>query len=148
MLDTLMKFGAYRVNYFEPQNRKNPEAFGFYIRADVIEGQPYNREAKHQLYLGLNLIEKELGMGNLIGIYLDVNSPQNFQQSAYQQMKMDILSGYFHRILFLDQSVISGCQGTEEDLIYLASVVGWVEILTWQEARLVSKIISEPVYIG
>ena len=65
MLDTLMKFGAYRVNYFEPLIQDNPEAFGFYIRAEIEEGQAYSHDAKHQLYAGLDLIQRILGMNNL-----------------------------------------------------------------------------------
>ena len=48
MLDTLMKFGAYRVNYFDTQKLKDPESFGFYIRAEIEEGQVYSHDAKHQ----------------------------------------------------------------------------------------------------
>lgn len=144
MLDTLMKFGAYRVDYFEQKNRFNPEAFGFYIRADIEEGQPYSREAKHHLYKGLNLIHRELGMSNLIGIYLDVDCLKNLQRPAYQQMKKDILNGYFRRILILDEITIRGCPRAELDLKDLACRVGWLEFLILKGTGLRSKFVGEP----
>ena len=141
MLDTLMKFGAYRVNYFEPLIQENPKAFGFYIRAEIEEGQAYSHDAKHQLYAGLDLIQRILGMNNLVGIYMDVNCLTNLQRPAYQQMKKDIVAGYFHRILVLDATAINGCPGSEQDLNELSAIVGGLELIVWQG----SKIIMTPV---
>jgi hypothetical protein len=141
MLDTLMKFGAYRVNYFESLIRENPEAFGFYIRAEIEEGQAYSHDAKHQLYAGLDLIQRVLGMNNLVGIYMDINCLMNLQRPAYQQMKKDIVAGYFRRILVLDTAAINGCPGSEQDLNELSTIVGGLEMIVWQG----SEIIRTPV---
>ena len=144
MLYSLMKFGAYRVNYFEQSNQPNPDAFGFYIRAELEEGQPYSFKAKHQLYVGLDLINRTLGMENLVGIYLDIDCLKNLQRPAYQQMKRDILCGYFKRILVLDSQAISGCPGSEKDLLELAGLVGELELLVWQGSRFSSQYIGVP----
>ena len=148
MLDTLMKFGAYRVNYFEPLIQKNLDAFGFYIRAEIEEGQAYSHEAKHQLYNGLDLIQRVLGMNNLVGIYMDVNCLKNLQRPAYQQMKKDITSGYFRRILVLDTVAIKGCLGSEKDLAELAYLVGGLEMLVWHRSKLVTMRIGESMVIN
>ena len=144
MLDTLMKFGAYRVDYFGNQYQRNPNAFGFYIRAEVEEGSPYSRESKHQLYEGLDLIQNKLGMGNLVGIYVDVNCLKNLSRPAYHQMKMDIVAGYFSRILILEEAAIFGCPGSEQDLIDLADLVGSIHVWVWDGSSIRPKIV-EPV---
>jgi hypothetical protein len=146
MLDTLMKFGAYRVDYFEKQQQWNPNSFGFYIRAEVEDGIPYNRESKHQLYEGLDLIQNKLGMGNLVGIYLDVNCLKNLSRPAYQQMKQDIANGLFSRILILEEAAIFGCPGTEQDLLDLANHVGSIHVWIWDGNSIRSKIV-EPILV-
>lgn len=145
MLDTLMKFGAYRVNYFEGLSQGNPDAFGFYIRAEVEDGQAYSHDAKHQLYTGLDLIQRFIGMKNLAGIYLDVNCLKNLQRPAYQQMKRDILSGYFRRILVLDEGALNGCPGSLRDLHELAGLVGGLEVISWRRSKMNLRLIGEPV---
>jgi hypothetical protein len=136
MLDSLMKFGAYRVNYFETLTQENPNAFGFYIRAEIEKGQVYSHQAKHQLYIGLDLIQRLLGMNNLAGIYVDIDCLNNLLRPAYQQMKRDILTGYFHKILVLDEFAINGCPGAVSDLNSLADLVGGLSLLVWQESNL------------
>ena len=148
MLDTLMKFGAYRVEHFEPLNQLNPECFGLYIRAEIEKGQVYSHEAKHQLYMGLDLIHRLLGMQNLAGIYLDIDCLKNMQRPAYQQMKRDILAGSFCRILVLNPMVISGCPGSESDLHELAGCMGCLELLIWNRSKLTSKLIGKPALGG
>jgi len=146
MLDTLMKFGAYRVDYFEKQHQRNLNAFGFYIRAEVEDGSPYSRESKHQLYEGLDLIQNKLGMGNLVGIYLDVNCLENLSRPAYQQMKMDIADGLFSRILIIEEKALFGCPGTEQDLDDLANHIGNIHIWVWDGNSIRPKIF-EPVAV-
>lgn len=141
MLDSLMKFGAYRVNYFEPFIKNSPEAFGFYIRAEIEQGQAYSHMAKHQLYVGLDLIQRRLGMQNLVGIYIDINCLANLKRPAYQQMKRDILSGYFQKILILEKDAIEGCPGAVADLNDLADHAGGLELLSWHDSRLVETIV-------
>jgi hypothetical protein len=137
MLDSLMKFGAYRVNYFETLTQQNPNAFGFYIRAEIEKGQAYSHKAKHQLYTGLDLIQRLLGMKNLAGIYVDIDCLKNLQRPAYQQMKRDIHTGYFHKILVLDEFAIMSCPGEVTDLTVLADQIGELDLLTWQDSNLV-----------
>jgi len=137
MLDSLMKFGAYRVNYFETLTQENPNAFGFYIRAEIERGQAYSHEAKYQLYIGLDLIHRLLGMNNLAGIYVDIDCPVNLERPAYQQMKRDILQGYFHRILVLDEFALGDCPGAAADLMDLGNQVGRMDLLVWQDSHLV-----------
>ncbi len=145
MLDSLMKFGAYRVSYFESLTRENPNAFGFYIRAEIEKGQAYSHQAKHQLYIGLDLIQRLLGMNNLAGIYVDIDCLNNLQSPAYQQMKRDILTGYFHKILVLDEFAINGCPGAVSDLKSLSDLVGGLELIIWQESNLLEMPVGNVV---
>jgi hypothetical protein len=145
MLDSLMKFGAHRVNYFEALNEHNPEAFGFYIRAEIPAGQAYSHEAKYQLYAGLDLIQRCLGMKNLAGIYVDIDCLKNLQRPAYQQLRRDVLSGHFRRILVLNRLSISGCPGSDRDLSELSAQVGGVELLVWQHSGLSALPVGGPL---
>lgn len=142
MLDTLMKFGAYRVNYFESLTLENPNAFGFYIRAEIEKGQAYSHLAKQQLYIGLDLIHRTLGMNNLAGIYVDIDCLNNLMRPAYQQLKRDILSGYFHKILVLDEYALSGCPGAISDLTSLAVLVGELDLMIWQHSKLIETTVG------
>jgi hypothetical protein len=145
MLDSLMKFGAYRVNYFESLTQANPNAFGFYIRAEIEKGQAYSHQAKHQLYIGLDLIQRLLGMNNLAGIYVDIDCLNNLLRPAYQQIKRDILTGYFHKILVLDEFAINGCPGAVTELYELADLVGGLDLLIWKESNLIETTIGSAV---
>ncbi len=144
MLDSLMKFGAYRVEHFVPLDQLASDSFGLYIRAEIEKGQVYSHEAKYQLYMGLDLIHRLLGMQNLAGIYLDIDCLKNMQRPAYQQMKSDVLAGYFHRILVLNSLAISICPGSDTDLHELAGKAGGLELLIWNRSKLTSKMIGEP----
>jgi hypothetical protein len=143
MLDSLMKFGAYRVNYFESLTQQNPNAFGFYIRAEIEKGQAYSHQAKQQLYIGLDLIQRLLGMNNLAGIYVDIDCLNNLMRPAYQQMKRDILTGYFHKILVLDEYTINGCPGAVSDLMSLADLVGELDLMIWQDSKLIETSVGK-----
>ncbi len=135
MLDALMKIGAYRVERFEFDYRENPEAFGFYIRGEKTDSGAYCRDAKSQLYAGLMLIQSKKMMGNLRGIYVDVDELSNLKRPAYMQMKVDLISGLFTRIFVLDPGALLAPGIVEEDLQQLYKAAGGFELLVCQEGE-------------
>lgn len=130
MLETMSKFGAYRVDYLHRGPDKDQKAFGFYLRAGISAGDQYSREAKHQLYAGLALITSRLELKNLVGIYLDVDVLSNLNRPAYQQMKKDMLNGMFKRLFVLDEQAIMGSPEADHDLLQLFIQTGGFELFT------------------
>ena len=92
------------------------------------------------------MIQNKLGMGNLVGIYLDVNCLENLSRPAYQQMKQDIADGLFSRILILEEKALFGCPGTEQDLFDLANHVGNIHVWVWDGNSIRPKIV-EPILV-
>jgi hypothetical protein len=137
MLETMMKFGAFRVDYINQGLNRNQKAFGFYLRAEISVGDHYSRDAKHQLYSGLTIIKKKLEMVNLVGIYLDVDSLDNLERPAYQQMKEDMLNGLFKRLFVLDENAILGSLAAEHDLLRLFVRTGGFELFTCKNGECV-----------
>lgn len=133
MLDSMMKFGAHRVDYFYPRLDENKKAFGFYIRAEISPNEIYCREAKRQLYTGLSIIQSKHEMKNLMGIYLDVDSLNNLYRPAYQQLKDDLRNGLFKRLFVLDEKALVGSLLADKDVYELYTLVGGFEILTCKD---------------
>ena len=129
MLDALMKFGGHRIDYFL-QARSNLDAFGFYVCGGLGADCAYSLEAKHQLYFGLALIQSQLGLKNLVAIYIDVNDVNNLQRPAYVQLKQDLINGLFRRVLILDEAVLAGNPAAEADLATLSEQVNGFELFT------------------
>ena len=129
MLDTLMKFGAYRVEHFEYEYQADPSAFGFYIRGEKLEAGAYCRDAKSQLYAGLMLIHSKQMMNHLRGIYVDMDALENLQRPAYRQMMTDLLNGLFKRIFVLDESALLGTPSADEDMRQIYRTAGGFELL-------------------
>lgn len=132
MLDTLMKFGAYRVEHFNDEYQADLSAFGFYIRGEKQAGA-YYRDAKSQLYAGLMLIHSKQMMSHLRGIYVDVDALENLQRPAYCQMKSDLLNGLFRRIFVLDESALLGEPEAEADLRRIYRAVGGFDLLVCRD---------------
>jgi hypothetical protein len=130
MLDTMMKFGAFRVDYLNLGLDKDRKAFGFYLRAEIPAGDQYSREAKHQLYTGLSIITCKLEIKHLVGIYLDVDSLDNLERPAYQTMKNDMLKGMFKRLFVLDEHAIMGSPAADYDLLKFFIQSGGFELFT------------------
>ncbi len=130
MLDAMMKFGAYRVDYLNQALTQNRKAFGFYLRAEISDGDCYSRGAKYQLYNGLTVIKRKLEMMNLVGIYLDVDSLDNLERPAYQQLKKDMLNGLFRRLFVLEEKAIMGSPTADRDLLKLFMQTGGFELFT------------------
>ncbi len=129
MLDTLMRVGAHRIEYFESRFPGNPQAFGFYIRGEKDPRDVFSRDAKYQLYSGLMLIHSKGQMQNLAGIYVDVDALDNLKRPAYLQFKQDLLSGLFRRVFVLDESALLGQAAAEADLMALFLESGGFEFM-------------------
>jgi len=132
MLNTLLKFGSHRVDYFD-QTGSNPQAFAFYVRGGMAADERYSHNAKHQLYGGLALIRANLGLENLAAVYIDIDELANLQRPAYQQMKHDLLAGMFTRVFVFDLSALFGEPAAEADLADLAAKAGGFELLSCGE---------------
>ncbi len=145
MLGAMMKFGAFHISYLNPVVDKYRKAFGFYLRAEISAGDGYSRGAKRQLYSGLMLIQHKLEMHNLVGIYLDVDSLDNLERPAYQQMKQDMLNGMFKRLFVLDEKAIMGSPTADIDLMKLFIKMGGFELLTCKNGECVPLEISRMV---
>jgi hypothetical protein len=145
MLDALTKFGGYRIDHFE-QNQCTTDAFVLYVRGGLTAGISYSLEAKQQLYLGLALIHSQLGLGNLAGVFVDVNDLGNVDRPAYRQMKREILSGTIKRVLILDRSALFGIPAADRDMVSLFQQVDDLEVFTVCSGR-VQFIVIEPVLI-
>jgi hypothetical protein len=128
MLDTLLKFGSYRVDYFD-RSGLNPLAFAFYVRGGMNAHSHYSLEAKHQLYRGLALISSRLGLDNLAAVYIDVNDITNLQRPAYLQLKRDLLDGMFRRLFVLQDSALLGNPAADRDFNELRSSIPGFELL-------------------
>lgn len=129
MLDTLMKVGAHRIEYFESVSSISSSAFGFYIRGEKNTRDIYSRDAKFQLYAGLVLIHENEQMRNLAGIYVDVDALENLQRPAYVQLKKDLVSGRFNRLFVLDESALLGLPAADEDVCNLYIETGGFELM-------------------
>jgi hypothetical protein len=137
MLDTLLKFGSYRVDYFD-QTGHNPLAFGFYVRGGIEAQSRYSREAKYQLYRGLGLIGSRLGLDNLAAVYIDVNDIANLQRPAYLQLKRDLLDGLFKRVFILESLALLGEPEADRDFYdFIVNIPGF-ELLSCDGAGSIS----------
>jgi hypothetical protein len=138
MLDSLMKFGAYRIDYFDLGIEMNPKAFGFYIRAEIPAGDAYCRDAKRQLYGGLVIIQAKHEMRNLKAVYLDINTLDNMNRPAYLQMKQDMVKGLFHRVFVLDERALLGEDKANREIFMLQKQAGGFELITCKNGECVS----------
>ncbi len=138
MLDSMMKIGAYRVEHFENNNQVDLNAFGFYIRGELVDASAYSRDAKAQLYAGLMLIHSKMQMSHLSGIYVDVDVIENLQRPAYVQMKSDLVAGLFKRVLLLDERALLGNHEAEADLHQVYLAVGGFELLVCRDGECVA----------
>lgn len=130
MLETLMKFGNHRVDYFGSKCTVNNQSVAFYIRGELDEHDAYSRDAKHQLYLGLAILDEKIGMNNIAGIYVDVNDLHNIERPAYLRMKQDLQRGCFRRIFVLSADALMGDPLADADLCDLYHQVGGFEIFS------------------
>lgn len=146
MLDAMMKFGAYRIDYFDPSQLKDQKAFGFYLRAEIPFGEIYSREAKRQLYSGLAIIKQKLELKHLAGIYLDVDLLENLNRPAYLQMKKDMVEGRFRRLFVLDEKSIMGSSRADHDLLRHYLQVGGFELFTCKHGECLPLDISATLH--
>jgi hypothetical protein len=128
MLDTLLKFGSHRVDYFD-QSGLNPQAFAFYVRGGMDAHHGYSADAKHQLYRGLALIASRLGFGNLAAVYIDVNDLENLERPAYVQLKRDLQAFMFNRVFILEDSALLGTPEADRDFAEISSRILGFELL-------------------
>ncbi len=135
MIETLMIQGGHRIDYLNEDAAGNPEAFGFYVRGGLDDREPYSHEAKHRLYAGLNVIQRQLGFENLVAIYVDINSAELQNRPAYQQMKRDMLAGKFRRVVTFSHSDLLGSSATLKDLLDLYEELQGFEWISCEGGR-------------
>lgn len=130
MLESMMKFGNHRVDYFVNRNTVNSQSVAFYIRGEMDEQDAYSRDAKHQLYLGLAILEQKVGMRHVTGIYVDVNDLNNIERPAYLRMKQDLEDGLFKKVFVLSADALLGDPTADADMCELYRRVGGFELFS------------------
>jgi hypothetical protein len=136
VFEAMMRNGAYRVDRMNPERMGTPEAVALYILGDLPHQQPYSRSAKHHLIIGLMLIRQELGIHNLVGVYLDVNEISNLERPAYQELKRDLQTGFFHRLLFLPGKEFGGLDPSAQGWRQFFTDLPSCELLIYQSGRI------------
>jgi hypothetical protein len=132
MLETLLKFGSHRVDYFDRSGR-NPQAFAFYVRGVMDIDARISHEAKFQLYSGLALIRSRLGLANLAAVYIDIEQLANLQRPAYLQLKQDLLDGMFTRVFVVTKTALLGTSKVDSDFAAMKKQVKGFELLVCDE---------------
>jgi hypothetical protein len=136
MFGTLMKNGGYRVDYLNLQSVGTPEAFAFYVYGALNDRLRMDRETKHQLYSGLNVIRKENIHTHLVGVYIDIVTTRRDRRPAFCQMKVDLRDGMFKRVFtFLSDAVMESGAAMSE-LQKLQDEVEGFELVRMEESRL------------
>lgn len=136
VFEAMMRYGAYRIDRMNPERMGKPEAIALYVLGDLPHQQPYSRRAKHHLLTGLMLVRQELGIHNLVGVYLDINDGGNLERPAYQEMKRDLQSGFFRRILFLPGEDMSGLDPSPQGWRQFFTDLPSCELLIFQSGRI------------
>ncbi len=136
VFEAMMRYGAYRIDRMNPERMGKPEAIALYVLGDLPHQQSYSRRAKHHLLTGLMIVRQELGIQNLVGVYLDINDGSNLERPAYQELKRDLRAGVFRRILFIPGEEVGGLdpslQGWRQFFIDLPSC----ELLIFQSGHI------------
>jgi hypothetical protein len=131
MFETLMKPGSYRVDYFNEQAVGTDTAFGFYVCGELEPQAVFSLTARRNLLAGLSIIQQELGPTNLVGIYVDVSTPECSARLAYHQMKNDLRAGKFRRVFVFRSCMLVRGQGMLADLNQLAHEIEGFELITY-----------------
>ena len=146
MLETLMKFGSYRIDRFEKAEITGNE-FGFYIRPRMRPSGGYYADAKSQLYYGLAIIYTCGELANLAGVYIDIDELDNLQRPAYRAMIKDIKEGRFSKVLIIEREALLGSIGAEADLFNLCKDISGLELFRFQAGeREVFPMFAELIY--
>ena len=132
MLETLLKFGSHRVDYFDRSGR-NPQAFAFYVRGTIAFDERFSHEAKCQLYTGLAWIKQVMSLKDLAAVYIDINQLDNLQRTAYVQLKKDLRAGMFSRVFVVNKSALLGTPAANADLAALRNTISDFELLSRDE---------------
>ena len=136
MFETLMKFGGYRVDYLNMDRAGSSAAMGLYVLGDLPAHQSYSRMAKHNLFTGLCVIREQHEDQNLVAIYLDINSPDEAQRPAYQQMKRDMKAGMFRRLCVPVVYDLVGSTELYSDFWNFYRELEWMDILATEAGML------------
>lgn len=142
MFETLMKFGGYRVDYFQRSRIGSPTALGLYVLGDLPSDQSYSRAAKHHLFSALCLLREQLELENLVAVYLDVNSPLEAHRPAYQQLKQDMKAGFFHRLFVTSVYDLTGADDMPADFWNFYRELPYLEIFSIESGRLAPVLFS------
>ncbi|WP_299026500.1 hypothetical protein [uncultured Thermanaerothrix sp.] len=115
MFETLTQPNTSRIDYFADPRLPQPEGVGLYVSGMLHPGQPYSREAKQALMVGLCLILHTWLAEHVAAIYVDVASWQAEWPPAYNQMKQDLARGFIRRILVANPRFFHGKTALLED---------------------------------
>ena len=145
MFETLMKSGAYRVDYLNQAASGQPDAGGFYVRGSLAGPFRYSVPAKRHLLGGLDFIRRMVGMNNLVAVYMDVDAANNLARPAYQQLKRDLRAGLFQRIFVYDSRDLIDDPASFEDVLELYLELGGFSLMTcdWMALQMADNLLQQ-----
>ncbi len=135
MLDTLMKSGAYRVDYFNLNARGSASALGLYVCGSLDTTSGPSVSAKRHLYAGLLVVEELLEMHNLVGVYVDVDPAGCAGRQAFRSLRDDVLHGAFKQVLVMSPAEMLADPDLRLEWAELFNLVPGLEMLTYNEER-------------
>ncbi len=135
MLDTLMKSGAYRVDYFNLLARGSEDATGLYVCGSLNDAEGYSVSAKRHLYAGLLVVEELLGMRNLVGVYVDVDPAGCSGRQAFRALREDILHGAVKKVLVMSPAEQLADPEFRLEWAELFNLVPGLKMLSYSEER-------------
>ncbi len=117
MLETMMHSGGYRIEYLNLHAAGTDRGFGLYVCGKLENGQPYSRQARHQLLAGLQQITSSNELDYLVAVYVDICDRADLKRPARQQLLKDLSAGLFKRVMLYT---------SEEHLLPVSAYVNFV----------------------
>ncbi|MGB9801088.1 MAG: hypothetical protein ACPLUL_13440 [Thermanaerothrix sp.] len=115
MFEILSQLNTFRIDYFTDPRIPQPEGVGLYVNGALSSNQPYSREAKQALVVGLCLILRCGLAGRLAVVYVDITSTSNLLPPAYAQMKQDLRRGFIQCVLVANPPALQRNPALHED---------------------------------
>lgn len=131
MFATLMEKNGHRVEYWHECMRGKPMSLGFYVRGEIFPGDQYSVSARFHLTVGMLVIERDLGLSNLHGLYVDIDSAENLYRPAYVQLKQDLIEGAIRKVFVFELEDLTMLQEGCMEFNQITPMVGGIELLVY-----------------
>ena len=145
MLDTMMKPGGYRVDYFNRPDVMPADRLAFYVRGELENGARYSKRARTHMLAGFHVIMTDLDLHHLVAVYLDITWIGQPSRLAYEQMKSDLCQGLFCRVFAFCLADLAPCPAVITDLALLRASYPGFEVLAYDSrTKSVQRIELDP----